>query len=480
MRRLTALMLILALLLCGCATEPSQTSEPAPSSVISPSDEPSAQPSDEQLPTERAKEVEELLRDNCKINGDQLKVSTFNIENAEGRPFDTSSYHHGANRWYVAKIEDFAPEFAIEPDELRVSFLDIEHGTNEHGYTATYNAADTSKPGNYYYTVYTEFEFEDGFHAYMKYTGSVDVLGDPALALDTDTVRQGDLLPVVASGGLKLGEGLTPKHDPMRNQYGYPEKDDTLYDTFDYELYLPHTDSTQPMVARDGDRLYAVAQISVAAEPGDYTMELRRSKDGGDSEVIATADYHIEAREFDRQDLVTSSSTQSIYTSSNLNSDNEKMRAARSNSNPQPYFKGLFSCPLPDGWVLTTEFGQQRYVAGKFQSRHAARDMAAPLGTDVYATAPGKVTFAGELIVSGNTIVIDHGAGIFSSYSHLNEIGVEEGDFVEQGATIGKVGSTGYSTGPHLHFGLVASGYYVDPLYPQEHDLLAVLNPSEE
>lgn len=251
-------------------------------------------------------------------------------------------------------------------------------------------------------------------------------------------------------------------------------------DNFDYELYLPHTDTTQPMVLRDGGKLYAVAQISVAAEPGDYTMELRRSRDGGEPETIATADYRIEAREFDRQDLVTSSSTQSIYTSNNVNSDNEKMRAARSESRPQPYFKGLFSCPLPEGWVLTTEFGQQRYVSGKFQSRHAARDMAAPAGTDVRATAPGKVTFAGELIVNGNTIVIDHGAGIFSSYSHLSEINVEEGDVVDQLAIIGAVGSTGYSTGPHLHFGLVASGYYVDPLYPQEHDLLAVLDPLEE
>lgn len=475
MRRLTALMLILALLLCGCATEPSQTSVPASSSVISPSAEPSAQPSDEQLPTERAKEIEELLRYNCTLGGEQVYVSVFNIEDGEGRPFDTVHPTQGYSDWDVKKIEDFAPEFAVEPSDLRVAFLDVENGMGESGYSTTYKTADTSEPGEYRYNIRAEYETDDGYRAYMEYSGTVTVHGEPILTLDTDMVSQGDLLPVATNGWIVGDDSAIP------DKYGeYPHRMKSAIDSFDYELYLPHTDSTQPMVARDGDRLYAVAQISVAAEPGDYTMELRRSKDGGDPEVIATADYHIEAREFDRQDLVTSSSTQSIYTSSNLNSDNEKMRAARSDSNPQPYFKGLFSCPLPDGWVLTTEFGQQRYVAGKFQSRHAARDMAAPLGTDVYATAPGKVTFAGELIVSGNTVVIDHGAGIFSSYSHLNEIGVEEGDFVEQGATIGKVGSTGYSTGPHLHFGLVASGYYVDPLYPQEHDLLAVLNPSEE
>lgn len=468
MRKATALIMILALLLCGCAVDPQQTSEPAPSSVIQPSDKPSAQPSDEQLPTERAKEIEELLRDNCTLNGEPLKVTVFEIEDDEGREdFDCAS--EGYPLWVVKDAEDFAPVFEIEPIDTRIWYMGpvaTDHSgpidSNEYTFKLGWNS----------YTVYAEYEFEDGIHAYVHCHGKVRVLDDAALTLSADTVRQGDLLPVVVSGRLMPGESS--------DVLCYAEEEDTLFDTFDYELYLPHTDSTQPMVARDGDRLYAVAQISVAAEPGDYTMELRRSKDGGDPEVIATADYHIEAREFDRQDLVTSSSTQSIYTSSNLSSDNEKMRAARSDSNPQPYFKGLFSCPLPDGWVLTTEFGQQRYVAGKFQSRHAARDMAAPLGTDVYATAPGKVTFAGELIVSGNTIVIDHGAGIFSSYSHLNEIGVEEGDFVEQGATIGKVGSTGYSTGPHLHFGLVASGYYVDPLYPQEHDLLAVLNPSEE
>lgn len=470
MRRLTALILMLALLLCGCATEPSQTSVPAPSSVISPSAEPSAQPSDEQLPTERAKEIEELLRYNCTINGEPLKVSVFEVEDDESREyFDCAS--EGYSWWVVKDAADFKPEFAIEPVDTRIWYIGRPYADADY-YEPIDSGDYTFKSGWNSCTVYAEYEFEDGIHAYIHCHGKVRVLGDAALMPDTDTVQQGDLLPVVAGGR------LIPDADS--DVLGYADEADTLIDTFDYELYLPHTDSTQPMVPRDGDRLYAVAQISVAAEPGDYTMELRRSKDGGDPEVIATADYHIEAREFDRQDLVTSSSTQSIYTSSNLNSDNEKMRAARSDSNPQPYFKGLFSCPLPDGWVLTTEFGQQRYVAGKFQSRHAARDMAAPQGTDVYATAPGKVTFADELIVSGNTVVIDHGAGIFSSYSHLNEIGVEEGDFVEQGATIGKVGSTGYSTGPHLHFGLVASGYYVDPLYPQEHDLLAVLNPSEE
>lgn len=468
MRRLTALILILALLLCGCGDRlPSQTSEPAPS----PSAEPSIEPSVEPSVAEKTEEIRELLKKNLTVGATPLSVDLMLIcdENGETRYCDFVGVYGGTVNFWVVTVDDFAPVYSVEPRERMVeSFQDGFGG----------HIADTSEPGKYFYTADVRYKFDNGYTASVTYNAWVHVLGEPVLTLDTPTVRQGDLLPVVASGGLTLDEVMyTTRGSELLD---YPKKVPPRLDSFDYELYLPHTDSTQPMVPRDGEKLYAVAQISVAAEPGDYTMELRRSRNGGEPETIATADYRIEAREFDRQDLVTSSSTQSIYTSDNVNSDNEKMRAARSNSNPQPYFKGLFSCPLPDGWVLTTEFGQQRYVSGKFQSRHAARDMAAPLGTDVYATAPGVVTFAGELIVNGNTIVIDHGAGIFSSYSHLSAIDVEEGDFVDQGALIGLVGSTGYSTGPHLHFGLVASGYYVDPLYPQEHDLLAVLDPLEE
>jgi murein DD-endopeptidase MepM/ murein hydrolase activator NlpD len=89
--------------------------------------------------------------------------------------------------------------------------------------------------------------------------------------------------------------------------------------------------------------------------------------------------------------------------------------------------------------------------------------LAAPTGTPIEATQAGIVRFAGELILTGNTVVVEHGMGIFSQYYHMNTLAVEEGDFVEPKDIIGSVGTTGFSTGPHLHFCIYVNGAYVDP-----------------
>jgi murein DD-endopeptidase MepM/ murein hydrolase activator NlpD len=85
-------------------------------------------------------------------------------------------------------------------------------------------------------------------------------------------------------------------------------------------------------------------------------------------------------------------------------------------------------------------------------------------GVPVYAPARGKVVFAALTQVRGNMTVIDHGVGVFSAYFHQSEIDVQVGQMVEPGTLIGKVGTTGLSTGPHLHWSLFVNGEYVDPL----------------
>ena len=79
------------------------------------------------------------------------------------------------------------------------------------------------------------------------------------------------------------------------------------------------------------------------------------------------------------------------------------------------------------------------------------------------ASNNGKVVLAMNLITTGNTIVIDHGMGIFTSSFHMSKLLVKEGDFVSKGDVIGKMGSTGYSTGSHLHFGIWEDGTYLNP-----------------
>lgn len=121
---------------------------------------------------------------------------------------------------------------------------------------------------------------------------------------------------------------------------------------------------------------------------------------------------------------------------------------------------------LPSEGRLTTEFGEKRTVNGALTSyRHNGIDIAAPLGTEVLATNHGMVVFEMDMILTGKTIIIDHGSGIFSVYEHLNEILVEKGDFVSKGELIGKIGTTGFSTGPHLHFMISYFDMDMDPGY---------------
>jgi murein DD-endopeptidase MepM/ murein hydrolase activator NlpD len=108
-------------------------------------------------------------------------------------------------------------------------------------------------------------------------------------------------------------------------------------------------------------------------------------------------------------------------------------------------------------------------------SRHSGLDIAAPKGTAIQAANKGKVTLAKSLHVLGNTIIIDHGLNLFSAYAHLDQLLVTEGEIVEKGQLIGKIGSTGFSTGPHLHWTLSVGSTFVNPWLFLDNDPLALL-----
>lgn len=137
---------------------------------------------------------------------------------------------------------------------------------------------------------------------------------------------------------------------------------------------------------------------------------------------------------------------------------------ARQTSADERYYSQPFVLPVPGR--LTTEFGQTRYVNNAPTSyRHSGLDIAAPAGTNVLAANNGRVTLSMELILTGNTVVIDHGQGLFSVYYHMQELFVEEGQFIERGEPVGTVGSTGFSTGPHLHFTMSYFEHNLEPGY---------------
>jgi murein DD-endopeptidase MepM/ murein hydrolase activator NlpD len=128
----------------------------------------------------------------------------------------------------------------------------------------------------------------------------------------------------------------------------------------------------------------------------------------------------------------------------------------------------LFRFPLPSG-ILTSGFGLRESPITHKMAYHSGVDLAAPMGTDVYAARDGKVTDTGENAVLGQYIVITHEGSWSTVYGHLSRRLVRLNDKVESGMIIGNVGSTGESTGPHLHFEVRSHGEPRDPepLIPQ-------------
>jgi len=122
---------------------------------------------------------------------------------------------------------------------------------------------------------------------------------------------------------------------------------------------------------------------------------------------------------------------------------------------------------------ISSIFGLRRFFNDQERRPHNGLDIAAATGTPVKATADGTIIDAGNFFFSGNMVYIDHGQGIISLYAHMDSINVKPGDTVKRGQRIGAVGTTGRSTGPHLHFAVFANKTLIDPIYmlPKRPDL---------
>ena len=112
----------------------------------------------------------------------------------------------------------------------------------------------------------------------------------------------------------------------------------------------------------------------------------------------------------------------------------------------------------------TSSFGRRSVFNGQPRSPHSGTDFRAAEGTQIKAPNGGKVVLATDLYFSGNVVVIDHGLGLYSYFAHLSSIDVSAGEHVGQGKVVGRVGSTGRVTGPHLHWTVRLNGARVDPL----------------
>ena len=152
---------------------------------------------------------------------------------------------------------------------------------------------------------------------------------------------------------------------------------------------------------------------------------------------------------------------ESVY--KRIKEENNKIGEARAINSDLPFFKNQFIMPVKG--IISGVYGSQRILNGKPRWPHYGIDIAAKKGTKIKSSATGIVTMSEtDLYYTGGTIIMDHGHGISTIYSHLSEINVNVGDEVLQGDVIGKVGSTGRSTGPHLDFRINWFQTRLDPM----------------
>ena len=209
---------------------------------------------------------------------------------------------------------------------------------------------------------------------------------------------------------------------------------------------------------------YALVGISRCAKLGNVPLAViasdatgKQSPDSISVTVVATA-FPIDALTLPPSKLTILEDTALI------NREAAQLATIVNKYTPTRMWSGAFRQPLYG--PISEFFGTRRsYNGGPVGAcGHEGTDFAVPGGTPIYAPARGRVVFTGLTQVRGNLTVIDHGVGVFSAYFHQTEIDVAVGQIVEPGMLIGKVGTTGLSTGNHLHWSMWANGEYVDPI----------------
>jgi hypothetical protein len=212
--------------------------------------------------------------------------------------------------------------------------------------------------------------------------------------------------------------------------------------------------ATGPNPPKGANAWRALIGVDLEQAAGDYKFTVTgKSADG--AAVSCEAPIAVRAGKFPTEHLKVAPNfvEPNPEQAAKAAEDQKKLRALYATVTPEKLWTGAFRIPL-DGVKTGGNFGKRRVLNGKSNSPHSGVDLPSPTGTPVHAAQSGRVVLAEELYFAGNTVIIDHGFGVYTLYGHFSEIDAKVGDEVRVGDVIGKVGATGRVTGPHLHWGL--------------------------
>jgi murein DD-endopeptidase MepM/ murein hydrolase activator NlpD len=212
------------------------------------------------------------------------------------------------------------------------------------------------------------------------------------------------------------------------------------------------------MVLRDSGRWTAVVGLPLATPAGPAALEV----DSGDGGTTARS-ITVQPWKYAEQRLTVAPGQVDLAPADQARYERESAHlktivATRSETQPDTL---RLAAPVPGR--QSSSFGLRRVFNGQARNPHSGMDIAAPQGTPVVAPAAGRVIDTGDYFFNGQTVWLDHGAGLLTMYCHLSSIAVKVGDVLAAGEPLGAVGATGRATGPHLHWGVSLNRAMVDP-----------------
>jgi len=206
----------------------------------------------------------------------------------------------------------------------------------------------------------------------------------------------------------------------------------------------------------------AIAPVPLGTKPGAYTLQVTVADEFGQEHAV-TRSIEVAEPKQPVEMIHLQPDVLSQATAQNTAIEQKAFAGAFATTPPTPDWQTPFEIPIEG--VESAGFGSaRRYVVGGPVSYHTGLDLAANAGTPIHAANDGVVAIAEDLPISGNVVAIDHGAGVFSLYFHQSKILVHVGEQVTRGQVIGLVGTTGLSTGPHLHWEMRVDGVPTNPL----------------
>jgi murein DD-endopeptidase MepM/ murein hydrolase activator NlpD len=216
-------------------------------------------------------------------------------------------------------------------------------------------------------------------------------------------------------------------------------------------------------LSEDGQMRKYKAFLAIKGDlkPGGYTLRVKN----GEGQILFQDKLEIRPGSFYTQHIrfVTPPLTPEV--AALVAKEDKLVDEARLSRSEKALWEGSFMLPVPHR--MSAAYGTRRYLNGKYNGYHSGVDFASPQGYPVKAIANAQVSLAryfSKYNSNGNLIFLDHGQGVTSVYIHLSKLAVKEGDLVKKGQTIGYIGTTGRSTGPHLHWGVYLNGYNTDGL----------------